>query len=47
MRWACASRQEFEAVVRIEFAPALAGAILAEHPGSEVDYAVNLFWRTA
>ena len=47
MRWACASRAEFEAVVRIEFAPALADAILAEHPGSEVDYAVNLFWRTA
>jgi SAM-dependent methyltransferase len=47
MRWACASRQEFEAVVRIEFAPALADAILAEHGGSEVDYAVNLFWRTA
>ena len=46
MRWACASRAEFEAVVRIEFEPALAGAILAEHPGQDVDYAVNLFWRT-
>jgi len=45
MRWACTSRAEFEAVVRIEFAPSLADQILAEHPGSEVDYAVNLFWR--
>ena len=46
MRWACRSRAEFEAVVRIEFEPRLAAEILAEHPGSEVDYAVNLFWRT-
>ena len=43
--WACASRAQFEAVVRIEFAPSLADEILAEHPDSEVDYAVNLFWR--
>ena len=47
MRWACRSRAEFEAVVRIEFEPRLAAEILAGHPGSEVDYAVNLFWRTA
>ncbi len=47
MRWACTARAEFEAVVRIEFAPSLADEILAEHAGSEVDYAVNLFWRTA
>jgi hypothetical protein len=47
MRWACRSRAEFEAVVRIEFEPRLAEEILAEHAGSEVDYAVNLFWRTA
>ncbi len=46
MRWSCASRAEFEAVVRIEFEPRLADDILAAHPGSEVDYAVNLFWRT-
>jgi SAM-dependent methyltransferase len=45
IRWACTSRAEFEAVVRIEFAPSLADEILAEHPDSEVDYAVNLFWR--
>jgi SAM-dependent methyltransferase len=47
IKWACRSRAEFEAVVRIEFDPGLADEILAAHPGSEVDYAVNLFWRTA
>ena len=46
-RWSAPSRAEFEAIVRIEFEPALADDILAAHPGSEVDYAVNLFWRTA
>jgi SAM-dependent methyltransferase len=46
IRWACRTRADFEAVVRIEFSPAVAGRILADHPGTEVDYAVNLFWRT-
>ena len=45
IRWAMATRADFEAVVRIEFTADLAEAILAEHPGCEVDYAVNLFWR--
>ncbi len=45
MRWAMPDRRTFEAVVRIEFAPDTADAILAEHSGSSVDYAVNLFWR--
>jgi SAM-dependent methyltransferase len=45
MRWEFASRSDFEAVVRIEFAPALAAAILAEHAGTGVDYAVNVLWR--
>jgi SAM-dependent methyltransferase len=45
IRWEQPDRATFEAVVRIEFAPALAEAILAEHPGTAVDYAVNLFWR--
>jgi SAM-dependent methyltransferase len=45
MRWQFACRSDLEAVVRIEFAPDLADAILAEHQGSGVDYAVNLFWR--
>jgi len=47
IRWACRSRAEFEAVVRIEFDPGLADEILAGHGGTEVDYAVNLFWRAA
>jgi SAM-dependent methyltransferase len=46
IRWACRSRKDFEAIVRIEFSPAVAAGILAEHPGTEVDYAVNLFSRT-
>jgi SAM-dependent methyltransferase len=46
IRWSCASRADFEAVVRIEFSAAVAEGILAEHSGTEVDYAVNLFWRT-
>jgi SAM-dependent methyltransferase len=46
IRWACRSRADFEAIVRIEFSAAVAGGILAEHPGTEADYAVNLFWRT-
>jgi SAM-dependent methyltransferase len=44
--WQQPDRASFEAVVRIEFAPALADALLAEHPGTSVDYAVNLFHRT-
>lgn len=44
IRWELPGRAEFEAVVRIEFAPDLAEQILAEHPGTTVDYAVNLFW---
>jgi SAM-dependent methyltransferase len=46
IRWSCASRTDFEAVVRIEFSAAVADGILAEHAGTEVDYAVNLFWHT-
>jgi SAM-dependent methyltransferase len=44
IRWELASRADFEAVVRIEFAPELAEAILASHRGTSVDYAVNLCW---
>ncbi len=44
-RWEHRDRATFEAVVRIEFAPSLADAILAEYAGTSVDYAVNLFWR--
>ena len=46
IRWEHPDRATFEAVVRIEFAPDLADAILAEHSGTCVDYAVNLLWRT-
>ena len=45
MRWAMRTRADFEAVVRIEFAPELADRLLAEHSGTQVDYAVNLWWR--
>jgi ubiquinone/menaquinone biosynthesis C-methylase UbiE len=45
IRWEFPSRDDFEAVVRIEFAQGLAEAILAQHPGTGVDYAVNLFWH--
>jgi hypothetical protein len=45
IRWQLPDRATFEAVVRIEFAPDLAEEMLAEHPGTTVDYAVNLFWR--
>jgi SAM-dependent methyltransferase len=45
IRWRFERRADFEAVVRIEFAPALADEIIAGHGGCEVDYAVNLWWR--
>ncbi len=46
IRWDFDSREDFEAVVRIEFAPDHADLILAEHPeATGVDYAVNLWWR--
>jgi len=43
MGWRFSSRADLEAVVRIEFDAATAGAILTEHEGTEVDYAVNLW----
>lgn len=43
--WTFDERADFEAVVRIEFDPANAEAILAEHEGVSVDYAVNVWWR--
>lgn len=46
MRWQFATRPDFEAVVRIEFSQEMADRILAEHAGSAVDYAVNLWHRT-
>jgi SAM-dependent methyltransferase len=45
MRWSFASRDDLEAVVRIEFKPEVAERVLAGHRGTEVDYAVNLWSR--
>ena len=42
--WTHRTRGDLEAVVRIEFAPDEADRILAEHEGTSVDYAVNLWW---
>jgi SAM-dependent methyltransferase len=45
VEWRFGTRAELEAVVRIELDPETAEAALAEHEGTVVDYAVNLFWR--
>lgn len=45
LHWTFDRRSDFEAVVRIEFAPEHADRILAEHSGLGVDYAANLWWR--
>lgn len=46
IRWRFERREDFDAVVRIEFEPDTAERVIAEHVGLEVDYAVNLWWRT-
>lgn len=43
MGWRFETRADLEAVVRIEFTPAVADRLLADHEGVEVDYAVNLW----
>jgi len=43
MGWRFSSRADLEAVVRIEFTPEVADAVLADHTGLEVDYAVNVW----
>ena len=43
--WRFDDRADLEAVVRIEFTPEVAAAILAEHSGTTVDYAISLWWR--
>ncbi len=45
LEWRFATRAELESVVRIEFDPRTADRVLAEHEGTTVDYAVNLWWR--
>ncbi len=41
--WEFDARADLESVVRIEFKPEVAEEILAEHDGTSVDYAVNLW----
>lgn len=45
MVWRFGSRDHLEAVVRIEMPPDVADRVLGGHSGTEVDYAVNLWWR--
>ena len=44
--WRFDSVDDFESVVRIEFAPELADVIVREHASLEVDYAVNLWFHS-
>jgi len=43
--WSQPDRSAFAAALGREFSPDLARQILAEHDGTGIDYAVNLFWR--
>jgi SAM-dependent methyltransferase len=43
--WRFADRADLEACVRIELDERVAGEALAGHEGTEVDYAVNLWWK--
>jgi ubiquinone/menaquinone biosynthesis C-methylase UbiE len=43
VEWRFDSRADLEAVLRIEFARDLADDLLAEHEGTSVDYALNLW----
>jgi SAM-dependent methyltransferase len=43
--WRFATRAELEACVAIEFDDRVTAEVLAAHEGTEVDYAVNLWWR--
>ena len=45
MGWRFQTREDLEAVVRIEFKPDVADQMLRHHEGLEVDYAVNLWHR--
>ena len=46
IRWLFDRRADLEAVVRIEFDAGTADRVLETHEGVEVDYAVNLWWRS-
>jgi SAM-dependent methyltransferase len=43
--WSFESRENLEAVVRIEFPSDVADRILAKHDGNTVSYSYRLFWR--
>jgi hypothetical protein len=43
--WRFATRADLEACVRIELDERVAEEALAGHTGTEVDYAVDLWWR--
>jgi ubiquinone/menaquinone biosynthesis C-methylase UbiE len=46
IEWTFDTREDFEAVVRIELPTVVAEQVLTEHPdATAVDYAVNLWWR--
>jgi hypothetical protein len=45
VRWRFRRRSDLAAVLGIEFPPHLVAQILAEEPGLEIDYAVNVWWR--
>jgi ubiquinone/menaquinone biosynthesis C-methylase UbiE len=45
LQWRFESRADLESVVRIELSSEVADAVLAEHQGTSVDYAVNLWSR--
>jgi SAM-dependent methyltransferase len=45
VRWALPDRAALEAVLRIELPPEQATRAAAEHSGTQLDYAVNLWWR--
>ncbi|MCY7397151.1 MAG: class I SAM-dependent methyltransferase [Nocardioides sp.] len=46
MGWSFEDRADLEAVVRIELPVTVAEQVLAEHQGTDVDYAVNLWSRS-
>jgi ubiquinone/menaquinone biosynthesis C-methylase UbiE len=45
MGWSFSSRADLESVVRIELPVRVAEEVLAGHEGTDVDYAVNLWWK--
>jgi ubiquinone/menaquinone biosynthesis C-methylase UbiE len=45
MGWSFSSRADLESVVRIELPTRVAEEVLAGHEGTDVDYAVNVWWK--